>query len=305
MMECDGDCDNREPTTFQKQFIEDCIKKVKDGSKECFFAPADPMVTLRPKLEAYYLKPVMVWAPKMRYSIDIRCNEDGCAGNLSANGFLAAPRYVHGMTTGFYFIQCRYKCEQCKKTVAAIKCQLPYYLSETCPVIFSHKSALHKEVVTFVTSAATTGMSFTEITKYLGTSRQTCYLEKKTNYLIMKKRYEESSLCSSHLTPLRLFSAFDDKQGYNEIASPTEVYLENFFTSYVHEHSKMIDNLQKEAPICQVISSDHTFNVAKRSSKNKNATLFITMGGDGQILEEDWGEGTGSTTMILHIRIHI
>ena len=121
----------------------------------------------------------------------------------------------------------------------------------------------------------------------------------------MKKRYEESSLCSSHLTPLCLFSAFDDKLGYNEIASPTEVYLENFFKSYVDEHSTMIDNLQKEAPICQVISSDHTFNVARRSSKNKNATLFITMGGDGQILEEDWGEGTGSTTLILHIRIHI
>ena len=117
MMDFNDDySDDREPkiTSFQKQFIEDCIEKVKGGSKECLFAPADPMLTLRPKLEAYYLKPVMIWAPKSRYSIDIRCNENDCAGNLSQFGF-KDPRYVHGMTTGFYFMQCNYKCDRCKK----------------------------------------------------------------------------------------------------------------------------------------------------------------------------------------------
>ena len=126
----------------------------------------------------------------------------------------------------------------CRSTTTSVKpaTQRPqqWGLNFLCPVSLTHKSGFTRDVQTFITSAATTGMSFSEMGKHMATLRLTKYLDSFAEFKIRLKYYLESaqsniSSSSQQTAVCPEFSSFDDNTGYNETVQPTDQYLQRLW----------------------------------------------------------------------------
>lgn len=299
----DGDLGNDKISESQHAFILQVVATLKKpgATKQIWHHPPSPLNTFIPTAASYYVRPVVCWWPHLLFpGVELKCPKTGCLSGrpLKPKG-VVPPRYIHGMESGVYLSQYNYICETCNTKTTAMDVVLPGGLNFLCPVSLTHKSGFTRDVQTFITSAATTGMSFSEMGKHMATLRLTKYLDSFAEFKIRLKYYLESaqSIISSSSQQTAVcpeFSSFDDNTGYNETVQPTDQYLQRLFTDFVEKNVDFIERTEELTVICPVIKTDHTFNVAERSSHGKSSSLLITMGGDGQILSKDWVPNTGS-----------
>lgn len=300
----------------QLNFIEQIKKEINalvhNGEKPpVWFYPPNVLAKGKvPLPQPYWVKPVVVWIPHYQFPDAIlRCpcgSESPCDGIVRPKGYPSDFRYVHDMNSGVYLLQYQYVCKQssCGKKTNSTGLQLPGNLNNLCPVILTHKSAVTRDVLTFITSAATTGMSFSEMGKHMGTTRLTKYLDCFTDYNVRLQYYRDTLsgpnklTSSTSLTPYAEFGAFDDKTGFNEIARPSDQFLEKLFIEYVKQHDEFIVNVESQRESHPVISIDHTNNVSKRSSRGENSALFSVLGGNGQVYSAEWCQDVGRTLFL-------
>jgi len=184
-------------------------------------------------------------------------------------------------------------------TVLQLGC-VPDYVRILFPFFEKHKSLVHEDLMTFITTDALTGKTFSEIGKGICNFRINDYLRKRSFYLSIMKKYHVNTITG--VVSLPFFSKFDDEEGFNEILQPTDQYLVDFFEDYVTGHQKFIDDAQDAIPFCPVISTDHTFRVqsktldyhergAQPSSEN---AFFTIMNGNLQVQQYRSTVGTSA-----------
>ena len=114
----------------------------------------------RPLLSNFYLKPVIALVPHKNFPSEIIKCKFCLTSILKPKGFATNPsaRYVHGLHSGSYLLQFRYTCWSCKTTFNSSEVleTMPSYCRSMFPVILSHRSAVDIEVMTYITSDATT-----------------------------------------------------------------------------------------------------------------------------------------------------
>lgn len=203
-------------------------------------------------------------------------------------------RYVHGLTTGFYFLQYRYHCRKCKSTMYSGDLFFDDFLRSMLPVYLMNDSALHLDVVELITKAATGTTSFSNVVSIIADMRLSEYPKLRWQYNEVKSQYSKSirSAVSDVLCPE--FSSFNDTDGYNECHGPSQGLLTTVFEEYMSDRKGIIQKLSCSIPVHPVISFDHTFKIGKRTTKLsvsrkyklaiKENSFFIIMGANGTVL---------------------
>ena len=207
---------NHKISATQLAFNEQVMALLRKGSKEIWHRPTCPTLTFIPTAISYYVRPVACWWPHILFpGVELKC-PNGCMAHLQPKG-VAPARYVHGMDSGFYFSQYNYSCKTCHAKTASMGIVLPSGLDFLCPVILTHKSALSRDLQTFITSASTTGMSFSEMGKHLATLRLTKYLNCCAEFKIRLNYYlatAQAIIPAASSVSFPDFSSFDDKTGF-------------------------------------------------------------------------------------------
>jgi len=193
------------PSTAQIKYIEDIKDKI--DNKRCRELIHTPNFSykrgVKPDeniLEQFYLKPVLVLAPHLLmggepgtgtggchdFKCFATCKGNGIESTLTPKGWHDKYRYVHSLKSGWYVIQKSYYCKRCKSKTTAESLlddeeqgeTIPDFVRLQIPIIFQRRSAVHRDLATYVVSDAVTGKTFDEIGSVLSTFRATEYLEK-------------------------------------------------------------------------------------------------------------------------------
>lgn len=228
--------------SVQQQWIDSIKKDIKDYPLGTAYPQrVDPPIVYsggRPEIDNFYLKPVVVFAPHKQYPIlgEIICK---CGRTVKNRGFANNPsaRYVHGLDGGVYLLYFVYKCtnQSCYNGVIPLEellTFLPAFCRTQFPVELTHKSAITKQMLLYITSDATTGKSLEEVGNLIATFRTQRFLRLKTTYYSAQQFYNErvgSSPATNVEAVSKMFSNFDEEAGYNEVLMPHQTTIVEYF----------------------------------------------------------------------------
>ena len=82
------------PNRNQIEYIDECRKKVTNGSKQYFFNPHDSIMTGKPKYDILKLKPVYIIAIDTHFpNVKFKCTK--CNKSVTSCGWQSKDRAVH------------------------------------------------------------------------------------------------------------------------------------------------------------------------------------------------------------------
>jgi hypothetical protein len=140
-------------------------------------------------------------------------------------------------------------------------------------IIVTHKCGYTKKFIQYIVSDALTAKSFYSIGEGIQMLRVDEYLRLKNIYYVLVKAYLDEEVkkqmlvqndLQSKIQSIPTFSSMCDKEGYCEIARPTDTFIIFLFHNYVQERKELIKNYIANIPVDKTISIDHTFNIQKR-----------------------------------------
>jgi len=102
------------------------------------------------------------------------------------------------------------------------------------PFYLTYNSGITKDLMTIITTEATTRNTFFEIAKNIGTYRTKEYLYKRAMYessCIEYNRTRKDNYFINAIEKFPVFSQFNDHNGYNETAQINIQYIIDFFKS--------------------------------------------------------------------------
>lgn len=166
------------------------------------------------------------------------------------------------------------------------------------------------EVLQMINENAVSKPSFDDMQLLLlCTMRKTRYLQRRTQYGVSLDDYCQRTGCP--IEDMSRFSAMDDPDEYNgKVNDLTSEYIIDLFKQQAEEHGEFMRNAFSNVPPSSVISLDHTFRVAKKTSEHVAAkepeylpagtegsssyarddknTLLVAMGVDGKVWQCKW-----------------
>ena len=229
----------RGPSLVQKGFQNSIRQRFLKGvdNRTVWYHPPEVRLDLKPSVENFYLKKVMICAPiKQCPTVTFLCpqlldesNNLLCGGILKRKGWNDTDgRYVYEAGGGFYMHEMKYVCEKCNKFISGIKLanstSIPKFVQLSYPVHAFHKSAITFDLMSTILSDATTAKTFEEASTGYEAQKATKYLQARSLYESWKQFHTNqnegmslfSSSSSSSSSELPEFSAMDSEIGYNE-----------------------------------------------------------------------------------------
>lgn len=207
----------------------------------------------KPELHQFYMKKVYVFAPHAQFGgLKVICPK--CSKDLICNGYSNNPvaREIEDINGLQYLIQAKYKCSNVQCTIQNILSMelLKNYddwVQEQIPLILTNNKGYTKEFLLMILNDSTTGKTFEEIAKTIGTFRFNQYLSKKLLFISAKK-YHNNNKSIFHVDinyeVIDDFSTMDDSSGYNESLHPHVDTLVILFKNYMNDYKEKMEKLQ-------------------------------------------------------------
>ena len=246
-------------------------------------------------LESHYLKTTLVIAPDIQFSPlvleKVKCEHCDLVGKLKSCGWSDKYRYCHGIKSGdkikftlyirihestssikgFYLLQRQYKCNNCQSKVSAVEViqrEVPEYVKVSYPLMFAGETIVHADLGRMILADVVSAKTMDEIGNFIRYSRYTEYTRLRLHYYSIKSN-------SVFDAAIKDFSAFEDKDGFNELSQPTVTFIRDFFVGYINACINIIEAYNKSIIPHPVISFDSTFHIQKRTKVSKLILHYI------------------------------
>ena len=119
---------------IQQKYIESIIKNSKRNKFKTFYDPNENLydlskyrgsktkTNLSDLSEDFMKKPIIICAPDELLEPGCKLKCDNCKNDLTVDGWADNHgRYVHGLKTGYYLVQKKYFCKNCKTKINAFQ----------------------------------------------------------------------------------------------------------------------------------------------------------------------------------------
>lgn len=213
----------------------------------------------------------------------IYCPKCNVLGSLKHYAWSDSYRYVHGVSSGLYILQKRYKCLHCTKTISALdfiaKQSIPTFIRAPYSLCWASGAEFEETIFTdelarLIITDGLTAKTFDEIGHTVRQHHFAEYIKKRTVYWSViehKLKLEANKVrllgVSSETSQREFdpFSPFEHKDGYNEVAQPDTDNITRFFIKFVEDNKQVVDACLDNIPPHAVISFDGTFFIQKQT----------------------------------------
>ena len=211
---------------LQAKFVKDMKNKLKveKGNSPLLFEPEKPLLFTgnKPDRTKYYLKAVYLLAPHLLWpKMPLICKSCNSQCNPSQWQSNPAYRHIHDLEESKYLAQYLYLCNCNNKTRKQYAIDLlDEKVKEILPFILCKATAYTKIYLSTFANMVVTALSIEETLKIMGTIKMNAYLKKRLEYstdVDFYKAIHKKIITSTRVETCDKFSAFDDKEYYNDI----------------------------------------------------------------------------------------